>query len=346
MAGGRAAKARAIALVVAFSVGASVQLFFSIQTALFVIPPTVQFHIAVVGDEGVTIDVAFAQPFRPLRDFKAQAQHNNATIATIGSLPGPGGPELSFADRDGDGILSPGDRFTVGRVRSGFFEIVLFVSTNAVGRGSWVLSAPQVGFGSPTLRDYETLLDVTTAPGPRPLAQYSVVYLNNQYPLETVSPLRPGRTSYLKFDDMDADGRLSAGDRFTGDLVMSGLYDLVILWGDERVANVSWQRPPPSVTFSADQIAYGVFWFNVTVSNPPLRLLDFSASILEYGNWRDQIDSFATGSSRNGMMRFENTDGDGNLTAGDRIVVNVPFSGGWEMYVFWRYGQPVAHLLF
>ncbi len=354
MAEGRRSKSKRILLVLGAAIGVALQTAITTQVLLAVVPPTVVFHPAVVGDSAVTIDVKTAYPPRPLRDFRAEARNNNGTFATMEPLASSVSTGFTFSDRDADGVLSAGDRFGYDGFYPGYIEVVLFVRGNEVlslyrwtevGRGAWSISLPEVQLGTPSVGYDESRFEVLTANPSLSIAQYGVVYVDNGGTLEAVAPLRVGRTGYLQFEDTDGDGNLSAGDRFTGDLVYGGRYEANLYWHDQRVANVSWDRAPPSVALAVDQIAWETFWFNVTSSDPAMPLGDFVASILCNGLWQDQVDSLPAGSSRYGHMQFLDVDGGGNLTVSDRFVVTEPFSGQWELYLFWRMSE-AAHVFF
>ena len=88
--------------------------------------PVVFLTTAVVGPVGVTIDVADARPANRLEDFRAVVLRNETVLGDLFPLSDAASSgDFSFLDLNGDGRFSGGDRFVVGTVLPGSYELIL-----------------------------------------------------------------------------------------------------------------------------------------------------------------------------------------------------------------------------
>ena len=271
-----------------------------------------------------TVDVLTAAPAYGLGEYASRILVDNATAGDLNPLmDGAFDRILSFSDRDGDGILSAGDRFGVERGAVGDFVLFVLWRSEQVGLEGWrdsvaVALAPE----SPIPSGYA--VEVATASLPRPLGEYAAllnVDLGTYGRLRTLSD--GARDGNLSFTDIDASGTLTAGDRFAIDRAEPGTYTLVVTWRTTEVARRSWTQPvPPGAPVIALCCLGGGYMtpFGATVgsADPSLPSDQYRAVLLRNGTAFRELNPL--NGPADGTFSFTDNDRDGNLSAGDRFT--------------------------
>ena len=88
--------------------------------------PTVSLVPEVRDATTATVDVADAQPAETLANYRATLFVNNTNVEQINPLANDATGILRFADRDGGGKLTGGDRFIINQVTPGNYELIIF----------------------------------------------------------------------------------------------------------------------------------------------------------------------------------------------------------------------------
>ena len=207
-----------------------------------VVVPTVTFADPQIGGAWVTVDVASAVPENVLDDFSASLSRDWSTLSWISPLSQYNDSTFAFADRDRDGRLSPGDRFSSSHWGTGEYQIRLEWLGNFVGNASWSATYPNVTFSATQWNATTTWLNVTGAPDPRPCGDYTGILSHGSTYEDQIVGLCGGVSpgGRMRAYDLDADLRLSVGDRITVAVDAPGLWTFSLYWYTVRVADVSW----------------------------------------------------------------------------------------------------------
>jgi len=203
-------------------------------------------------------------------------------------------------------------------------------------RPSLGAQVPAVTLGEASVGSYSVNISVTTSSPSRPLREFSASLTRDGTSLATIDRLDNPGSYQFRFFDQNGDGRLSAGDEFASRSTSFGRYDLRLNWRGQSATNATWVIAPPSVSISFAQVGNQTFWFNVTSAAPASRIENYSASVLVNGYYRDQMPYLYDGISPYGYLEFQDRDGDGFLSAGDRFTVTTDQNGDWNLSVSWR----------
>lgn len=208
-----------------------------------IVVPELTFAPAQVGGAWVTVDVATATPAAPLGEFTASLMFGwSTTLSWVSPLQETNSSQFSFADRDGNGRLSSGDRFASSYTEMGDYEIQLQWLGQWVATANWTVGFPAVTFSVWQANATVTWLNVTSATNPRPCADYTGSLSLNSSWRDQIVGLCGGASSngMMRAYDLDADSRLSVGDRITVTVDTRGLWRFASYWQSTYVADVSW----------------------------------------------------------------------------------------------------------
>ena len=304
-------------------------------------PPVVSLGNATEASDSYVVDVMRADPFRPLREFRASLLQNGLEAAAIDSLSAPSSGALGFEDRAGLGALSSGDRFTVPlSMQTERYEIRLEWRDELITTATWDIVAPAVTFAPPVVWDNRVSVSVSSASPPAPLPEFFASLWRGPFSLGWIKPLRDlSEGDPLAFADADGDAMLSAGDVFTSYLMdpdsSAGSIELLLYWRGNHIGQVTVSPTAPVVEVSFSRAGPTTFWFNITGSNPPHGCSQYIASIYHDENSLDQLDSLCGEDSWNGWMTFLDLDVDDRVSIGDRLVVETTSAGDWRLWLSW-----------
>ncbi|HYS71095.1 MAG TPA: hypothetical protein VEM95_01615 [Thermoplasmata archaeon] len=293
------------------------------------------------GPYEVDIDVLASEPPKLVRDFAATLSGLGGDLVKIAPLDGQPQFQFRFDDRDFGGRLTAGDRFVSRFLTEGHYELALAWRGQLISTAKWDITPPSVTFYDPDVRETGTTVQVASASPATPLSQFRASLFSGSGFVASLDPLTAYPYGALGFYDYDNNGYLSPGDAFLSSQVNPGTYELRLDWLGAEILRTSWTVVPPNVTMDFARVGSQTFWLNVTYAQPPTRVGSFGAFVYLSGSLLDYLYSLYNGSSPGGHITFQDRDGDGLLSVGDRFVVVAAFPGNWEFDVVW-FGSTVA----
>ena len=167
------------------------------------------------------------------------------------------------------------------------------------------------------------------------LTEYSARLLVDNASAGVLDPLTDGGSNgLLSFSDLDADGSLSTGDRFTVNRGNAGDFVLFVFWHGEQVGLRGW-RESVAITLAQESPTPWGYIVDVATASLPRPLGEYSALLkLDAGTY-GRIGTLGDGAhDRN--LSFADRDGNGTLSAGDRFGVDLSRPGTYTLVVAWR----------
>jgi len=221
--------------------------------------------------------------------------------------------------------------------------VIVVVLVGLALTGYWVFARqPVVGFRSPLVGNYFTLIEVDLADPVRPLREYRAELdraTMNTNGTSGIDPLDRFDGPGWSFRDRDEDGQVSGADVFQIGWSEGGSFSLRLYWNSRLLASTSWEIEVPVVVLSPAQLGEA-FWFNVTDASLLVPLLMYSAAVRKNDTEHALLDPLVNDTLSNGTLLFLDRDGDGNVSTGDRFLVNTGTSPArWDLIVGWGFDE-------
>ena len=192
---------------------------------------------------------------------------------------------------------------------------------------------PVVELAAPWAVSPAVFVNVSTVDGPFPLSQFAAALVVDGTEVAELDPLADNATDgTFGFRDVDADGDLSPSDVFATAPGSVGNHTLRLFFDDTEIASATWLEIP-SIALGVPVVGADVR-VDVAGAEDVRPLSEYAATLTRNGTAIGTLSPLAAGSD--GNLSFTDLSGDGNLTGGDRFVVNRTDMGAYVIVVWWR----------
>jgi len=326
----------AILLGIAAGIAPVAVVLLTVQTPPAPPAPAVTLGNATADVGMFVVAIVESEPSRPLREFGATLLRNGFQSDVIPRLSVSAGGMFRFEDRADLGALSVGDRFTSRWMDDGHYEIRVTWQQQTLASATWDIAQPNVTFAPASIQEEWVNVSVSSADPRVPLFDFRASLWYDGTLISNIDPLDAPSGYPFAFADVDGDAELSPGDRFTSYWVYPYPYELRLEYRGSLLATAAWTVYAPNVTMVLDGVGPTTFWFNVTGAQPLWRLSNYEALAARDGSTVDEMSEVVNGTAPGGILSFEDRDGDGMVSVGDRFVVEAGAAGNWELAVSWH----------